>query len=242
MINIFNGARILITGSSAGIGLCLTRKLHAAGGEILGVGRRPADELPDDFPAVTYLHTDLGQTAAGERVVDAADGLDWDTLDYLILNAGTGRFGAVEMQPVAGITETVEVNLSAPLQLVHAFSDRLLSARGRVVLVGSVAHKGSAGFPVYAATKAALNGFARALRSEWRDRIGVQILHPGPTATEIHGRAGYDPGWMGRLFLKPDDVAEVMMRQIARNRSPVTIGYRRVIRMKEARFLSGGRR
>ena len=241
MLNIFDGARILVTGASAGIGLCLTRKLSAAGGEILGVGRRPANQLPDDFPPVTYNAADLSEAAAARRIVEAVDRLDWDTLDYLVLNAGTGRYCAVESETAASIAETVQVNLAAPLQLVHALSDRLLSARGKVVLVGSVAYKGSAGFPVYAASKAALNGFARSLRSEWQDRIGVQILHPGPTATEIHARAGYDPGWMGRLFLKPDDVADVMLRQIARSRSPVTVGYRMVIRMKEARFLRGGR-
>lgn len=241
MLNIFDGKRILITGASAGIGLSLTRKMHLAGGEILGVGRRASDELPDDFPEISYHSADLSASGAVAGIIAAIDSLDWDTLDYLILNAGTGRYAGIETEDMTSIAQAVAVNLTTPLQTVHTLSDRLLASRGKVVLVGSVARKGSAGFPVYAATKAALNGFARSLRSEWRGRIDVQIMHPGPTATDIHARAGFNPGWIGRLFLKPDDVAEVMSRQMAANSSPLTIGYRRVIRMKETSLLRGGR-
>ncbi len=240
MLNIFEGRRILVTGASGGIGLSLTRKMALAGGEILGVGRRPASELPGDFPAITYCQADLAKPDVVGQIIAAADDLDWDTLDYLILNAGTGRYAGIETEDTGSITTAVAVNLAAPVQTVHSFADRLLAAHGKVVLVGSVARNGSAGFPVYAATKAALNGFARSLRSEWQGRIRVQILHPGPTATDIHARAGFNPGWIGKLFLKPADVAEVMARQMAGNRSPVTIGYRRVMRMKETRLLRGG--
>jgi short-subunit dehydrogenase len=241
MMNIFEGKRILITGASAGIGLSLTRKIHMSGGEILAVGRRAAGELPEDFPDVTYCAMDLSAPETAAALGTTADGLDWDTLDYLILNAGTGRFASIEAEDTTSIAETVQVNLTSSVQLVHAFADRLLAAYGKVVLIGSVAYKGSSGFPVYAASKAALNGFARSLRSEWRGRVDVQILHPGPVATDLHARAGYNPGWIGKLFLKPDDVADVMVRRIAGNRSPQTIGYRAVLRMKEARMMRGGR-
>ena len=241
MQNIFERRRILITGASAGIGLSLTRKVHLAGGDLLAIGRRPAGELPDDFPDIPYHAVDLGVADAAARILAAADGLGWDTLDFLVLNAGTGRYGGIETEDMASIAGAVQVNLSAPIAIAHAFSDRLLAARGKVVLVGSAAHKGSGGFPVYAATKAALNGFARSLRSEWEGRIVVQVLHPGPVSTGMHARAGYDPGWKGKLFLKADDVAEVMVRRMAANSSPVAIGYRAVLRMKESRMLGGKR-
>ena len=41
--------------------------------------------------------------------------------------------------------------------------------------------------------------------------------------------------------INPQDVADAMIRQIGRDRSPVLVGYRMIIRMKEARFLRGGR-
>ena len=59
MINVFDGARILLTGASSGIGLSLARKLNDAGGDILGIGRRPDNQLPEGFPAISYRAVDL---------------------------------------------------------------------------------------------------------------------------------------------------------------------------------------
>jgi short-subunit dehydrogenase len=240
MLNIFEHRRILITGASAGLGLGMACRAHKAGGQVLATGRRPAGELPDDFPDIPYCAADLAEPGSVSKIQAAADDLGWDTLDYLILNAGTGRYAGVQAENAATIAEAVQVNLATPVLLAHALYPKLLAAHGKLVLVGSVAHKGSGGFPVYAATKAALNGFARSLRSEWQGRVGVQIFHPGPISTQMHSRAGYDPGWMGKLFLKADDVAEVMVRRMGANSSPVTIGYRAVLRMKETRLLRGG--
>ncbi len=241
MLNIFDGRRVLITGASAGIGLSLARKISLSGAEVLACGRRPQGELPADFPDVAYRSIDFAGPGAAGEVVSAVEALDWDTLDILILNAGTGRYAPIDADEAASIADTVRVNLAAPVAMAHALSGRLLAAHGRLVLVGSVARGGSRGFPVYAATKAAVNGFARSLRSEWHDRVTVQVFHPGPVATEMHARAGYDAGWLRRLFLKPDDVAEVMIRRMPRGGSPQTIGYRAVLRMKETGFLRGTR-
>lgn len=241
MLNIFDGRRVLITGASAGIGLSLARKIRLMGGEVLACGRRPESELPEDFPDISYRSIDLGEPASVAEIGAAVEALDWDTLDILVLNAGTGRYAGIEADDAASIARTVQVNLAAPIALAHTLANHLLAAKGRVVIVGSVAHRGSRGFPVYAATKAALNGFARSLRSEWQDRVTVQVFHPGPVATEMHARAGYHAGWLRRLFLKPDDVAEVMIRRMPRGRSPQTVGYRAVLRMKETAFLRGTR-
>jgi short-subunit dehydrogenase len=241
MLNIFDGRRVLITGASAGIGLSLARKISLSGAEVLAFGRRPQSELPGDFPDIAYRSIDLAEPGAAGEIVAAVEELDWDTLDILILNAGTGRYAAIDADDAASIADTVRVNLAAPVAIAHALSGHLLAAQGRLVLVGSVAHKGSRGFPVYAATKAALNGFARSLHSEWRDRVRVQVFHPGPVASEMHARAGYDAGWLRKLFLKPDDVAEVMIRRMPGGRTPQTVGYRAVIRLKETGFLRGAR-
>ena len=47
--------------------------------------------------------------------------------------------------------------------------------------------------PVYAASKAGLDGFGRALAEEWRGAVTVRVLHPGPVATGMAARAGRSP-------------------------------------------------
>ena len=75
--------------------------------------------------------------------------------------------------------------------------------------------------PVYAASKSGLAGLARSLCAEWRGRIDVQIIHPGPTATAMHERAGYDPGWMRKFFL-PDRLAAATIARLMSGNAPVS--------------------
>ena len=84
-----------------------------------------------------------------------------------------------------------------------------------MTLIGSVARKGQAQFPAYAASKGALHGFARALRSEWSGKVAVQVLHPGPTRTDMHEKAGHDPGRMRSFFFNPDDMADMISTAMA---------------------------
>ena len=65
-------------------------------------------------------------TQAGE-VVAIADALDWDTLDYLVLNAGAGHYRPIDAEDRSSISETLQINLVTPLQLVHGFAERLLA-------------------------------------------------------------------------------------------------------------------
>jgi short-subunit dehydrogenase len=74
-----------------------------------------------------------------------------------------------------------------------------------------VAHKGAAAMPVYAATKAALDGFGRSLSLEWQDRVVVRVLHPGPTATGMAERAGRPADWLLKLMLPPYAVAAMVI-------------------------------
>jgi short-subunit dehydrogenase len=72
-----------------------------------------------------------------------------------------------------------------------------------------------------------LHGLARALRSEWAGKVGVQVVHPGPTRTPMHEKAGFDPGRLAALFLDPRDVAAMIASAMASRHSPVTINWLR---------------
>ncbi|WP_187972339.1 SDR family NAD(P)-dependent oxidoreductase [Aquibium microcysteis] len=225
--------RILITGATSGIGLALARR-HALHATVLAAGRRPAAEAREVLPdGVVYVQADQHEPEqAAAAVLSALDELGWDGLDLAILNAGTGHAVDPAEETPQMLRAVLDVNLFGAIVLSQALRPRLEAGQGRLVLIGSTARKGAAAFASYAAAKAGLHGFGRALAEEWRGRIAVQVIHPGPTDTGMHARAGHDPGPLLRLFARTGTMARLIERAIERGRAVESIGF--------ARFLGRG--
>ena len=114
----------------------------------------------------------------------------------------------------------IEVNTMAPLLLAHARLAKLAAAKRTLAVIGSTAARGKHGdLAVYAATTAALDGAARALRLEWEGRVRVQIIHPGPTATAMHAKAGMGESPMHKYFT-PAPIVAASIAQTIRRKSP----------------------
>ncbi|MHA1189045.1 MAG: SDR family NAD(P)-dependent oxidoreductase, partial [Alphaproteobacteria bacterium] len=159
MANFYNGRRIVLTGASSGIGLALARHLSVHGAIVLATGARAKADLPAEFPDIAYVSVDMAGPNCADKLAGAVADLGWPGIDLLILNAGTGRHAPVETETAQTIDNVVAVNLTAPVRIAHRFAEQLIESTGQVVLIGSVVHKGADDFPVYAATKAALDGF-----------------------------------------------------------------------------------
>lgn len=159
--------RIVLTGDSDGLGAELATAWRARGHEVLGVSRR-----------------------SGYDLADPATGVDCPGPCQLVQCAATSWFGPLHSQPEESLARLMRINLEAPLQLTHQLAPRL----ERVVFVSSVSSTlASPDFAAYAAFKAALDGFARNLASEWQGRPRVQLVHPGPTRTGLFAQAGIAP-------------------------------------------------
>ena len=215
-----------ITGASSGLGLEMVRLLVAQGETVLASGRRAACDLPADFPDCAYLPCDLSDPAAVARLGAWAAGQG--PLRAAVLNAGAGYFRPLAQETPDDIARVLAINLNANITLSQALHPAL--AGGRLGLIGSVAHKGAAGMPVYAASKAALDGFGRALAEEWRRSITVRVLHPGPVATGMAPRAGRMPDFADRLFLPPRLTAAALLHalQAPRGADRQTVSFLRV--------------
>ena len=217
----------MITGATDGLGLALAHLYHARGERMILVGRRAPHELdPVQFPASAYCRAELAHPEAPEVIERFLRDSGSDHLDLLIHNAGVGYFGSIEQQSNAALRGMVDVNLRAPIALTHQLLPYLARARGRIVFISSVvAALPAPDYAVYAATKSALEAFARNLRTELRDSVAVQIIAPGAIRTTMHTKSGAPLATIGwEHFPAAALVAQRIVRSIDRGASDATIG------------------
>jgi NAD(P)-dependent dehydrogenase (short-subunit alcohol dehydrogenase family) len=131
---------VLVTGASSGIGAATVQELVLHGFDVWATVRREADAdriRQQGSPQVTPLIcdvTDPAQLAAlGDRVRDAGP------LYGLVNNAGTAIPGPLEYIPLEEFRRQLEVNLTGQLAVTQAVLPALREARGRVVMIGSIA-------------------------------------------------------------------------------------------------------
>ncbi len=234
--------QILITGATDGLGRELARLYSSQGATVFALGRRPfADLSTMPFERNTYIQADLAQPNAAEIVRDFFEERGIDQLDLVIHNAGMGYHGATAEQSPDNIDALLTVNLWTPIALTHALLPLLRRANGKLLFVSSVV----AGLPapdyaVYSATKAGLDGFARALRVELAGEVAVQIVRPGAIQTGMHAKMGLTTAEMDwRKFPTAEDVAKKVVSAEASSRHTRTIGFGNGVLYQAGRLLSG---
>lgn len=214
----------LLTGATSGIGYELAKRLILTDNLVV-IGRKSESEahaLISD--KIQYIHADISDPAqAAEVVVSSLKDMQIDKIDRVIHCAGTGVYTSPEQETFEQIDRNVSVNLLFPVLLTRALAMQIEAARGKVVLIGSVAHKGSSNMASYAASKGGLAGFARSLEAEWRGRIDVQVIHPGPTLTPMLEKAGYTVGIERHIFLSPQVMADAVLKTIHSRKKSATI-------------------
>lgn len=210
-------AQALVTGATGGIGRAVALALKAAGHEVIATGRNAA--ALDDLAAqgITPLRIELGDIAALPGAL--RDALDGRAPDILVNNAGMvpppGNF--CDMAG-ADILRTIDTNLTAALLVAHAVAPGMRArGRGHIFFTGSIAaHTPYPNLAVYAATKAALGGFAQSLRLDL-SAAGVRVTEivAGRVETTLYkdvlspeARAAM---YAGNSAVQPEDVAAMVL-------------------------------
>lgn len=179
---------VLVTGAGRGIGLAITRHLSERGWDVYATARS-TDDLRDlaNLRNVHAIALDITDRAAVARLHEQLP----SQLDGVVNNAGIIVQGPVETVPLEGLSQQLEVNVTAQIAVVQAVLPQLREARGRVVFMSSVSGLITLpGTGAYSASKYALESLADALRMELRPwRIPVSLIEPGPTRTDMWGGA-----------------------------------------------------
>ncbi|MEN3361865.1 MAG: hypothetical protein V7637_5847 [Mycobacteriales bacterium] len=218
------GAVVLVTGASAGIGGAVAAQLAARGALVLTAGRDPAAtaavaERTGGHPLLADLTAPDGPAELAAAALDVHG-----RVDALVASAGAGWRGPLTGMPAGTLDELITLNLRAPILLARALVPGMLArGRGQLTLLASIAGlTGVASESVYAATKAGLVVFAESLRLELAGSgVGVAVVSPGAVDTGFFSRRGtpYD-----RRLPRPLDVhrvARAVVRATERDRDLV---------------------
>src|ERR1700733_9752090 len=217
---------VLVTGGSRGIGLAISRRIAAAGYNVIAVARRESDELGDaireaEEQGAGGLHFnafDLSEIDAIPAFVKALRDR-FGAIYGLVNNAGIGTEGLLATMHNTEIEALVRLNITSPMVLTKYIVRQMMAdGAGRIINMSSIiATTGYNGLSVYGASKAAASGFTRSLAREV-GKLGITMnaVAPGFVDTEltrglsdeqrkrIAGRSAL------RRLPEPDDIARMV--------------------------------
>ncbi|UPL02232.1 hypothetical protein LCI18_013166 [Fusarium solani-melongenae] len=170
-----NGKTAVITGGATGIGLAAAKRFIEEGAFVFIFGRRQEAldaALADLGPNARAVKGSVSDLADLDRLY-AAVKVERGTVDVVFANAGTGN--QLPLGEITGSIFTVQKALP------------LMGQGGSIILTGSSAGTtGSPAFSLYAASKAAVRNLAKTWVEDLKGTgIRVNVLSPGPTATEL---------------------------------------------------------
>ncbi len=232
-MNELRGKVAVVTGAAGGIGGALAQRLRREGCRLALVDRN-ADGL-FEATGVTAHAMDVSDARAWESLANQVRELHGGA-DLLVNNAGVTIHGTFAEHSVEDIDRIVDVNLKGVLYGCRAFLPQLAArGKGHIVNVSSLA--GRVAFPsqsTYTATKFAVRGFSASLRMELAaSGIGVTAVLPGTVATTLlQTSPTYDRAMTTKLAtlmlrhgIKPDRVAERILRAVRDNEAELLIGW-----------------
>ena len=233
-----DGAGVLVTGGSGGIGFELARQFAQNGYDLVIC----ADHAPKLNEAAQAL-SGLGEGGSGQVHPVAADLADRQgveillgeiealgrPVDVLCANAGVGVQGEFATETsLEDELRMIQLNCASVVHLTKQISRSMVErGQGRILITSSVAGVMPAPYmAVYAATKAFDRFFAEGLRGELKEHgVTVTALEPGPVETNFFDRAGMQDTKAGQgKKSDPADVAKTAYEALMAGKDHVLPG------------------
>jgi short-subunit dehydrogenase len=225
----WTGKYALVTGATSGLGLALTRQMLAAGMSVALVARDETrlratiESLSAPAERTLAIAADITVPADVERMTSLVQS-QWGQLDLLVNCAGRSSRGKIEDTSPEQFQDLWELTFLAAVRCTRALLPFLLTSRGHIVQIGSLASKTASKYlGAYPASKFALAAYSQQLRLELGERgLHVLLVCPGPIARADAG-SRYDaehlpedarkPGGGAKLKgLDPDYLAKRILR------------------------------
>jgi len=186
-----SGKTALVTGASGGIGGAIAKALAAQGARVALSGTRVEAlekvraELGGDHPITPC---NLSDPAAVDALVGQAEAALGGRLDILVANAGITKDGLLLRMKDEQFQDVLRINLESYFRLSRAALKNMMKNRwGRIIGITSVVGvTGNPGQANYAASKAGMIGFTKALAAEVASRnVTANCIAPGFIASPM---------------------------------------------------------
>ena len=204
--------KVLVTGSSDGIGRSITLSLLKSGAKVIGLARDHSKFNPETKNYIKYK-TDFSNE---EILLNTITKIikDHKDLDCLVSNAGFGKFGSLETFSSKEINDFIFTNLTSHMILTNKILPHLKKIRkGNIIFIGSEsALKGGKNGSLYSAAKFGLRGFSQSIREESCSKnIHVSLINPGMVRTSFFNNLDFMPGEDKSNAIEPDDIGKIII-------------------------------
>lgn len=186
----FKDKVVIVTGAGTGIGAAAAKRFHAEGAIVVLIGRRESKltEIGKALGSTRYmiLPGDVSVAADVERMVSDVV-RQWDRIDVLVNNAGTGYVGDFVSMPVQQWRDIFAVNVDGLFFMTKTALPHLIERRGSVINVSSLSGLGGdRGLAFYNASKGAVCNLTSSLALEFGPRgVRVNAVCPSTTFTDL---------------------------------------------------------
>ena len=189
--------KVLITGSSEGIGFGIAEAFALDGADVWLVARNrekletAKEKLAQYDVEVRFTAIDLSKERAAKHLAKAViEG--WETLDVLVNNVGVARFTPFSQVSNNELNLQLNLNVKVPYQLTQLLLPKLIETKGCIINISSYfAQRMIPGKPstAYSLTKGAINSLTKSLAIELGSSdVRVNAIAPGTVKTPMYER------------------------------------------------------
>ncbi|WP_077624354.1 SDR family NAD(P)-dependent oxidoreductase [Sediminibacillus massiliensis] len=205
---------IAITGAGSGLGRALARRYADAGHTIFLIGRDEEKllvvqkEIRDNGGFAEVLVCDISEPASVSVAIE-----QFEQLDLLINNAGTGIFGPLSDYSPEDVDQLLETNVKGTILMTQYAAPLIEKKNGRIInIISTAGLRGKKNESVYCASKFAVKGFTESLQKEWEDKnISITAAYIGGMNTPFWDKTDHVTN--PETLKGPESVAEQIFNE-----------------------------
>jgi len=204
------GKKVLVTGSSRGIGLEIARQFAHEGCSVVLNGRTDIakeviDAVPGSISVIGDVTSEIGARSVVESSVKKLGGLD-----IVICNVGSGRSVKPGNENADAWRDSFEINFYSTSCVVEAAKPHLITSEGVVITISSICGcQVIPGAPIpYSVAKAALNAYVKGMARPLGD-YGIRICGIAPGNVLFEGSV-----WESKIAENPEIVTQMLEQDV----------------------------